>query len=77
MFEVSSVKNALVANVSHPPSLPLTPPTACKLLWLIALRERVKEPMEVVRRVAPELLEGDEGWKLRQDFGDVISQIEK
>ena len=32
--------------------------------------------MEVIRGVAPELLEGDEGWKLRQAHGQLISQIQ-
>lgn len=75
--EMESVDKNLATNLPHPPPRPLTPPTACKLLWLHSLRERTNQPMEVIRRVASELLEGDEGWKLRQAYAQLIGKIEK
>ncbi len=77
MSEVEAVSGTLTANLSRPPLLPLTPPTACKLWWLHALRGRINEPMEVIRRVAPELLDGDEGWKLRQAHAQLSEKLER
>ncbi len=60
-----------------PPALPHMPPVTCKLLWLHALKERVSGPMTKVRELAPDLLAGDSGWKLRQAYTAVINTIEK
>ena len=73
--DVEAVSTLL--STAHPPTLPHTPPTSCKLLWLNALKERVREPMERVREVAPEILEGDSGWKLRQAYSRVTNTIER
>ena len=75
--EVSSALDTLSAHMATPSLLPHTPPVATKLLWLKALRERVSGPMEKVREVAPYLLEGDQGWKLRQLHGQALTKIDE
>lgn len=77
LSEVSSVSEALSTHVTQPPLLPHTPPVACKLLWLNALKERVTVPMNKVREIAPYLLEGDQGWKLRQVYSEVTTKIDE
>ena len=74
---MEAVRETLAATLSLPPSHPHTPPVTSKLLWLHALRERIKGPMEKLREVSPELLEGEAGWKLRQVYGSVTSSIER
>lgn len=61
----------------HPPMLPHTPPITCKLLWLHALKERVVGPMTKVRELAPDVLAGDSGWKLRQAYTSVVKTMER
>ena len=79
LSEVDSVSSTLsTLTSSHkPPLLPHTPPVATKLLWLNALKERVTAPMNKVREIAPYLLEGDQGWKLRQVYAQVTSKIDE
>ncbi len=74
--EVLSVTDIVSSDQGHLPPLPLRPPVSTRLLWLHALRARVEEPMDTVKRVAPELLEGDEGWKLRQSHGDLVKLLD-
>ena len=74
--EVESISNTLSSSPSSL-LLPLTPPVASKLLWLNALKERVTAPMGGVREVAPYLLEGDQGWKLRQAYAQVTTKIDE
>ncbi len=75
LSDVTSVSELL--SMPRPPPLPHTPPVACKLLWLHALKERVCGPMDRVRQLAPEILEGDSGWRLRQAHGQVVSTIDR
>ena len=75
--DVEVVRETLTTALSLPPSHPHIPPVTSKLLWLHALRERVKGPMEKLREISPELLEGEPGWKLRQAYGSVNSSIER
>jgi hypothetical protein len=81
LSEVDSVSNTLSTTLSpsspSPLLLPLTPPVASKLLWLNALKERVVAPMSKVREIAPYLLEGDQGWKLRQLYAQVTTKIDE
>ena len=74
---MESVAEALSSLMSEPPLLPHTPPVATKLLWLNALKDRVSHPMNKVREVVPYLLEGDQGWKLRQIYGEVTTKIDE
>ena len=77
LSEVNAVSESLSSHVATPPLLPHTPPVASKLLWLHALKERVVRPMEKIREVAPYLLEGDEGWRLRQVYSQLTSSIQE
>ena len=70
------MNDIVTSNRAHLPPLPLRPLVSSRLLWLHALKDRVEEPMEKIKKVAPELLEGDEGWKLRQSHGDLIKLLE-
>lgn len=76
LSEVESISSTLSSSPS-PLLLPLTPPVSSKLLWLNALKERVTVPMSRVREVAPYLLEGDQGWKLRQTYAQVTTKIDE
>ena len=79
LSEVDSVSSTLsmLTSSQQPPLLPHTPPMASKLLWLNALKERVTAPMSKVREIAPYLLEGDQGWKLRQVHAQVTNKIDE
>lgn len=33
--------------------------------------------MDIVRNAAPELLEGEQGWKLRQTYGELTDKLQK
>ena len=73
---LSDVENVLrTLTSSHPPLLPHTPPTACRLLWLHSLGERASSGMDVLRSVAPQLLEGEMGWKLRHIYSDFTDKL--
>ena len=77
LLEVNSVSETLTSHMAQPLLLPHTPPVASKLLWLNAIKERVSVPMDRVREVAPYLLEGDQGWRLRQVYSDVTNKIDE
>lgn len=77
MSDVEDVTRTLTSHISHPPLLPHTPPTASKLLWLNGLGERVGVVMETLRNVAPQLLEGELGWRLRQAHGDLVEKLQR
>ena len=75
LAEVMAGATALPSLLHHPPTLTQTPPTATKMLWLHALRERVTVPMETLKGISPELLEGDTGWRLRQAYSKLSTDI--
>lgn len=79
LSEVDSVSSMLTTTLTSSPGplLPHTPPVATKLLWLNALKERVMAPMNKVKEIAPYLLEGDQGWKLRQVYAQVTTKIDE
>ena len=66
-----------ILTSSHPPLLPHTPPTTTRLLWLHALGERASGSVSVVRSAAPELLEGELGWKLRQTYSELTEKLHR
>lgn len=75
--DVTYVSDKLAHGILSPPTMPHTPPVACKLLWLHALKERVSGPMDKIRDIRPDLLEGDSGWGLRQAYNKVIGSINR
>ena len=77
LSDVEDITHTLTTNISHPPLLPHTPPIASKLLWLHGLGERISGVMDIVRNAAPELLEGEQGWKLRQTYGELTDKLQK
>ena len=77
LCDVEDVAQALAAHISDPPRLPHTPPTASKLVWLHGLGERVGGAMSTLKSAAPELLEGELGWRLRQAYADLVSKLQR
>ena len=59
--ELNSVAEMLATHHHSPPQHKNMPPVTSKLCWLHALRERITWPMDKLREVAAELLEGDKG----------------
>lgn len=77
LSDIEDIAQILTTHISHPPLLPHTPPIASKLLWLHRLGERISGSMDVVRSAAPELLEGELGWKLRQTYGELTDKLQR
>lgn len=77
LSDVEDITHTLTTNISHPPLLPHTPPIASKLLWLHGLGERISGVMNIVQSAAPELLEGEQGWKLRQTYGELTDKLQR
>ena len=77
LTDIQDITRTLTSHISHPPLLPHTPPTASKLLWLHGLEERASGAMSVVRSAAPELLEGELGWKLRQTYTELTDKLQR
>ena len=77
LADIQDITHTLTSQISHPPLLPHTPPTASKLLWLHGLEERASGAMSVVRSAAPELLEGELGWKLRQTYTELTDKLQR
>ena len=75
LSDIEDVVHTLTS--SHPTLLPHTPPTASKLLWLHSLGERASRAVAVVKSVAPELLEGELGWKLRHIYSDLTEKLQR
>ena len=66
-----------ILTSSQPPLLPHTPPTATRLLWLRGLEERTSGAVGVLRSAAPQLLEGELGWKLRQTYSELTERLNR
>ena len=75
--ELNSVAEMLATHHHSPPQHKNMPPVTSKLCWLHALRERITWPMDKLREVAAELLEGDKGWSLRHIHGQLLQEIEQ
>eukprot|EP00116_Pleurobrachia_bachei_P002604 sb/3462866/ len=75
MEEVLNVKTTLDQGMEHPYHLNM-PSTASRVCWLRALRVRISKPMEKLRGAIPEILNTDEGWKLRNQYDTVIADID-
>ena len=75
--ELNSVADMLTKHHHAPPQHKNMPPVTSKLCWLHALKERITWPMEKLREVAAELLEGDKGWSLRHIHNQLLHDIEQ
>eukprot|EP00794_Sanderia_malayensis_P011161 gene11161-12333_t len=53
------------------------PPLANELLWLHSLKARLKVPIEKLKLASPASLKGDDGWKLRDMYSDLVKDIDK
>ena len=77
LSDVEDMTHSLTTQLSHPTLFLHTPPVASKLLWLHGLGERASGAMGVVRSAAPELLEGELGWKLRHVYSELIDKLQR
>ena len=77
LSDMEDIMQTLTNHISNPPLLPHTPSTASKLLWLHSLNERANGAINVVRLAAPELLEGEIGWKLRQIHLELTDKLQR
>lgn len=77
LSDVEDISHTLTGQISSPPLLPHTPPSASKLLWLHGLRERADGATAVLRSAAPELLEGELGWKLRHVYSELTDKLQR
>ena len=75
--ELNCVAEMLSKDHHSPPQHKNMPPVTSKLCWLHALRERITWPMDKLREVAVELLEGDKGWSLRHIHNQLLQDIEQ
>ena len=75
--EMNSVAKMITDHCHAPPQHKNMPPVTSKLCWLHALRERITWPMDKLREVAAELLEGDKGWSLRHIHNQLLQEIEQ
>lgn len=75
--ELLEMRTFFEAHVDSPPAYPHLPPVANKLLWLRGFKIHIQEPMSRLNRVSPASLKGDDGWRLRDAYSDLIKDIEK
>nr|XP_022320176.1 dynein beta chain, flagellar outer arm-like isoform X6 [Crassostrea virginica] len=68
MFDETNISPPLHANM---------PPIASRLFWVRALQERIRRPMEKLKRVSPHSLEGDEGWQMKDAYQECIKVLEE
>ncbi|XP_066025345.1 uncharacterized protein [Pocillopora verrucosa] len=65
------------SHMDSPPAYPHLPPVSNKLLWLRGFKIHIQEPMSRLHRVSPASLKGDDGWRLRDTYSDLIKDIER
>ncbi|XP_056010102.1 uncharacterized protein LOC125667097 [Ostrea edulis] len=75
--ELQTVRNMFDERSISPPLHANMPPIASRLFWVRALQERIKRPMEKLRRVSPHSLEGDEGWQMRDTYQECVKVLEE
>ncbi|XP_033103095.1 dynein heavy chain 9, axonemal-like [Anneissia japonica] len=73
--ELISVRNMFIKGNRSPPQHSHFPPVVSRLIWIRALRRRIQEPMEKLKRVSPHSLEGDTGWHLRDQFAEAMKEF--
>ncbi|KAK6172547.1 hypothetical protein SNE40_016179 [Patella caerulea] len=74
--ELIQVKDMFADNSLNPPLHYNMPPIVSRLMWVHALRERIRIPMEKLRQVSPHSLEGDTGWQMRDTYNGCQSELE-
>ncbi|XP_020627063.1 dynein beta chain, flagellar outer arm-like isoform X2 [Orbicella faveolata] len=75
--ELLDMRTFFESHMDSPPSYPHLPPVANKLLWLRGFKIHIQEPMSRLHRVSPASLKGDDGWRLRDTYSDLIKDIER
>ncbi|XP_071959570.1 uncharacterized protein [Antedon mediterranea] len=73
--ELISVRNMYFRWRKTPPQHSNFPPVVSRLIWIRALRRRIQEPMEKLKRISPHSLEGDTGWHLRDQFAEAMKEF--
>ncbi|XP_022099208.1 dynein beta chain, ciliary-like [Acanthaster planci] len=74
--ELIAVRSMFLARRNDPPGHANLPPVVSRLTWVGALKKRIQQPMEKLKRISPHSLEGDAGWHLRDIFADTMKDFE-
>lgn len=72
--EFTNVK-ALCNNAKEAPGI--LPTIVTKLFWFHGLEQRIKIPMDKFSYLYPNLLQGDLGYQLRENYKTTVELIEK
>ncbi|XP_064599567.1 LOW QUALITY PROTEIN: uncharacterized protein LOC135466077 [Liolophura sinensis] len=74
-LELECVRNMFQQQCRRTPLHYNMPPIVSRLLWVHALKERIKCPMEKMRKVSPHSLEGERGWQMRDAYDDILKGL--
>ncbi|XP_052060514.1 uncharacterized protein LOC127700861 isoform X4 [Mytilus californianus] len=74
--ELQTVQNMFEANQHNPPRHLNMPPIVSKVLWVTALIDRIKRPMDKIRQVSPHSMEGENGWQMRHSYNNCMKMLE-
>ncbi|GFO25145.1 dynein beta chain, ciliary-like, partial [Plakobranchus ocellatus] len=74
--ELQQCRGIFKERYFSPPSHHNMPPIVSKLMWVHALKERIRIPMEKMRQVSPHSLEGDQGYQMRETYTEVMGELE-
>ncbi|XP_070202269.1 uncharacterized protein [Littorina saxatilis] len=75
--ELSQVRTMFSENAISPPLHSNMPPVVSKLMWVYGLKQRIKRPMEKMRKVSPHSLDGDSGWGMRDTYSELVKDLDK
>ncbi|XP_071095883.1 uncharacterized protein [Haliotis cracherodii] len=74
--ELQQVRTMFNENAISPPSHYNMPPVVSRLMWVVALRERIRVPWEKLRHVSPHSVEGNGNMQMRETYNDCIQELE-
>ncbi|GFS27875.1 dynein beta chain, flagellar outer arm [Elysia marginata] len=74
--ELQQCRSIFKERYYAPPPHHNMPPIVSKLMWVHALKERIRIPMEKMRQVSPHSLEGDRGYHMRETYTEVMGELE-
>ncbi|KAL5020323.1 hypothetical protein ScPMuIL_003215 [Solemya velum] len=74
--ELIQVRSMFDDGQHNPPCHINMPPVVSKLMWVQALQERIRRPMNKLKRVSPHSMEGDSGWQMRDAYNECMHELE-
>ncbi|XP_064650622.1 uncharacterized protein LOC135502065 isoform X3 [Lineus longissimus] len=75
--ELIQVRGMFDLHSAKPPIHKNQPPLVSKMMWAFALKERIRGPMEKMKKISPHSLEGDQGWQVRDQYAEAMHDIEQ